>query len=114
MDHMEPEVMGEESPEIDQAAALLAEEIVQTHAAILGVHQFASQGGDPMVQLNCMKVAARLMQAQASAALSLKRLKSEGQHTFTYLHQGTPPPPKKSKTNAPANEQSDDDAETGS
>lgn len=93
--------MGTETPEIDQAAALLAEEIVQTHAAFLGVHQFASQGGDPMVQLNCMKVAARLMQAQASAALSLKRLRSEGQHTFTYLHQGVPPTPKKSKTNVP-------------
>lgn len=49
--------MDVESPEIDQAAALLAEEILQTHAAILGVHQFASQGGDPAVQRNCMKLA---------------------------------------------------------
>lgn len=94
-------MMGTESSEIDQAAALLAEEITQTHAAFLGVHKFASEGGDPAVQLNCMKVAARLMQAQASAALSLKRLKSEGHHTFTYLHQGVPPTPGKSKTNVP-------------
>jgi hypothetical protein len=102
--------MGEDVPEIEQVAAQLFEEITQTHAAFLGVHKFASAGGDPMVQLNCMKVAARLIQAQASAALSFKRLRSEGQHTFTYVHQGGPPTPQKSKTNVPA--RGDADAQT--
>ncbi len=94
--------MANEIPEIEEAVELLSEEMAQTHAAIMGVHKFAAEGSDPMVQLQCMKAAARMMQAQASAALSLKRLKSEGHHTFTFIHQGVPPSSKKSKTNGKA------------
>ena len=67
----------------------------------MGVHKFASEGGDPLLQLNCMKAAARMMQAQASAALSLWRLKEGNHHTFTFEHRGLPPTPQKSKTNVP-------------
>ena len=94
--------MGTESADIELAAAQLAQEIGETHAAIMAVHKFAAADKDPDVQLNCMKIAARMMQAQASAALSLKRLRGEeARYAFRYIHEGVPPTPKRSKTNAP-------------
>ena len=95
--------METESADINLAAAQLAQEIGETLTAIMAVHKFAAESQDPDVQLDCMKAAARMMQAQASVALSLKRLRSDGNnHTFTFIHQGRPPTPKKSKTNGPA------------
>jgi hypothetical protein len=94
--------MGAKETEIDRAVWQLAEEMAQTHDAISAVHRFAEKATDPMVQLHCMKAAAHMMKAQASAALSLKRLTREDNHTFTFVHQGRPPTPKKSKTNVPA------------
>jgi hypothetical protein len=95
--------MGTESADVELAAAQLAQEIGETHAAIMAVHKFAAADKNPDVQLNCMKIAARMMQAQASAALSLKRLRGEeARYAFRYIHEGVPPTPKKTKTNAPA------------
>lgn len=91
----------ETHPQIETVAAQLAEEIAFTHDAIMAVHKFAGQGGDPKVQLDCMKAAARLMQAQAAAALSLQRLTGNAQ-SFTIIHEkraATIPTPEKSKTN---------------
>jgi hypothetical protein len=95
--------MGTESADVELAAAQLAQEISQTHAAIMAMHKFAADHADPDVQLSCMKAAARMMQVQANAAMSLKRLRGEeARYAFRYIHEGVPPTPKKSKTNSPA------------
>ncbi len=75
----------------------------------MGVHHFAVEDKDPMVQLNCMKAAARMMQAQAAAAMSLQRLTGGKGLTVTIVHEKrNTPPPKKSKTNTrPPEENSD-------
>ena len=92
-----------EREEIDHAAEQLSQELGYGHDAIMAVHRFAEGHADPQVQLDCMKAAARMMQAQAAVALSLKRLRSdEATFAFRYIHEGGPPTPKKSKTNGPA------------
>lgn len=91
----------ETNPQLEAIAQQLADEIAYTHDAIMAVHKFAGQGGDPMVQLTCMKAAARMMQAQAAAALSLQRLKGGNVHRFTFVHETPPPTPKNLKTNRP-------------
>lgn len=92
--------------QIEAIAAKLAQEIAYTHDAIMAVHKFVEQGGDPKVQIDCMKIAARMMQAQAAAALSLQRLTSPS--TVTIIHEKRAgkrpagadiPAPEKSKTN---------------
>lgn len=92
----------ETHPQLEAVAAQLAKEITYTHDAIMAVHKFAEDNRDPMVQMNCMKLAASMMQAQAAAALSLQRLSGSGP-TFTFIHEkryaGDTPTPQKSKTN---------------
>lgn len=100
----------EQTTEIDSAAIMLAHEIAQAHANILALNRLVTPETPQAVQLDCMKVTARLIQAQASAVLSLKRLTSEGHHTLTVVHQGGTPTPQKSKTNVPARKRGGDGA----
>ncbi len=100
----------EQTMEIDRAAIMLAHEIAQTHANILVLNKLMTRETPHTVQLDYMKVTARLIQAQASAVLSLKRLTCEGHHTLTVVHQGGTPTPKKSKTNVPARKRGGDGA----
>ena len=91
--------MSEENEEIDRAAEQLSLELALSHDAIMAVHRFAETHADSAVQLDCMRAAARMMQAQAAVALSLKRLRSaETSYAFHYIHEGVPPTPEKSKT----------------
>lgn len=87
-------------PVLADVAAWLADEIAETHAAIMGVHKFAAVDKDVQLQLNCMKTATRMMQAQAVAAMSLQRLTGGKGTTVTIVHEKrNTPPPKKSRTN---------------
>ena len=95
--------MGTETVEVTRAAANLEEEIAACHAAIIDMFEVAASDGH-YDRLQFLAGATRLMRAQTGAATLLSRLRSGGggQHTFTYIHQGTPPAPEKSKTNVPA------------
>ena len=96
--------MSTENEEIDSAAAQLAEEISRMHTAIMTVHRYA-EADDYSIdwRVKCTVAAARLMQVQANAALSLRRLKSnEAAYAFRYIREGVPPTPRKSKTNGNA------------
>lgn len=88
------------APALTDVAVWLKDEIAETHAAVMGVHKFAAVGNDPLLQLNFMKAAARMMQAQAATALSLQRLTGGKGPTVTIVHEKrNTPPPEKSKTN---------------
>ena len=94
--------MGTETVEVTRAAVQLEEEITACHAAIIDMFEVAASHGH-YDRLQFLAGATRLMRAQTGAAALLSRLRSGGggQHTFTYIHQGTPPTPEKSKTNVP-------------
>jgi hypothetical protein len=89
--------------EIERAAARLNAELAECHDCTMSVFRFAGEIKDHVVQMEAMKTATRMMQAQAAAALALQRLRSDNaHHTYTYVHEGRPPTPEKSKTNVPA------------
>jgi hypothetical protein len=90
--------------EIEEAAARLAAELAECHHCTMSVFHFAEElKSNLAVQLDAMKTATRMMQAQAGAALALQRLRSTNTHrTHPYVYEGRPPVPKKSKTNVPA------------
>ena len=82
------------------AAAQLAAQMGECHAAVMGVFKFAAGAPDMDLQINAMKIATRMMQVNAAAAASLKRLKSQGtHHTVTVAREGEGTPSQKSKTN---------------
>ena len=97
--------------QIEMAAAWLDQELAESHNATMTVFNFAASINDYPVQLEAMKIATRMMQAQAAAALALQRLNSDyGHHTYTVRHEGGSS--EKSKTNVPAGNGQATDAET--
>ena len=96
------------SPELERAATLLEAELDECHAAVMAVFRFASEHPDPKAQLEAMKAGSRMMQASASAACALKRLRSPGtHHTVTVesrpeAQEGRVPTPENLKTNGAA------------
>ena len=77
-----------ELADIALAADRLAEQLAACHDAVMAVFKFAGEHPDTAVQLDAMKTAPRMMQANAAAATAIKRLKDgESRHTFTYVHQ---------------------------
>lgn len=89
--------------EIERAAQRLAAELAECHDCTMSVFRFAEGAKGYSIQLDAMKTATRMMQAQAAAALTLQRLTSDNHHSYTYVHEGRPPTAEKSKTNVPAN-----------
>ena len=99
-------------PAIDRVSTMLLEQIDECHAAVVGIFRYAS--GPTMTadrQISAMTAATRLMQASASAASALKRLKgTESRHTVTVApgetapkaEEGGYPTPEISKTNGAA------------
>lgn len=96
--------MDKAKQELEKAAQRLAAELAECHDCTMSVFRYAEEAKGYSVQLDAMKTATRMMQAQAAAALALQRLTSDNaHHTYTYVHEGRPPTPEKSKTNVPAN-----------
>jgi hypothetical protein len=87
------------APELDEASACLREQLAECQAAIRRCFDISK--GDHVVpfQWDDMKIATRLMQASASAACALKRLKgTESRHTVRVEQgEGETPPPKNRK-----------------
>jgi hypothetical protein len=81
---------------IARTAAQLAEELFASHDAVMAVFRFAAAHPNPALQLDAMKAATRMMQANAVACSALKRLGEDGCRTFTYVHKEEPwcPPQK--------------------
>src|ERR1700685_4577695 len=71
------------APELDEASAFLREQIAECQLAIRSCFDFTRLDGYlPGQHWDAMKIAARLMQASATAACALKRLKgTESRHT---------------------------------
>lgn len=92
----------QKTPNFDDVAAMLREEIVDCHAAARCVFHFARrQDGsiDYTIQFDAMKTATQLMKATAAASSALRRLYgSDTHHTVTVDKPGDTPS-QKSKTN---------------
>jgi hypothetical protein len=102
MDQQETENKDISAPEIDEASAFLREQLMQCQIAIRSCFDFKTLNELALhQQWEALKIAARLMQASASAANALKRVKgNESRHTVRVERQGGYPTPKKSKTNS--------------
>jgi hypothetical protein len=83
------------SPNFDDVAAMLREEIAECHAAARDVFHFArKQDGsiDYIIQFDAMKTATQLMKATAAASSALRRLYgSDTRHTVTVDKPGETP-----------------------
>jgi hypothetical protein len=96
MDHEAIENKEISVPELDEAAAFLGAQLVACHAASGRCFEMSrGAGGSYEWQLKAMQTATRLMQASATAASALKRLKgSESRHTVRVEQGGRPHPQK--------------------
>ena len=71
------------------AIAQITEEMQQSHAAILSSFHYADKTNRGDVARDYLRVGARLMSAQITAARTLKHLQGLSEnHTFTYIHRG--------------------------
>jgi hypothetical protein len=87
------ETADQKTPNFDDVAAMLREEIGDCHAAARDVFHFArTPGRKYTVQLDAWKTATQLMKATAAASSALKRLYgSDSRHTVTVDKPGNTP-----------------------
>jgi hypothetical protein len=83
----------------ERVAAMLAEQIARTHTAILGLQDGLARRTSPVVKVEFMKAATRLIRAQTAAVQALQRLEGRDARPGRTSDSGEHPP--KSKTNVP-------------
>ncbi len=98
----QPDTVSDLDPQLLEAAAMLQLEMEECHSAIMGVFRFASEDSRYPVQLEAMKAATRMMQANAAAITALQRLRQPGTHHTVTIRDTQPKsgggaPPQKSE-----------------
>jgi hypothetical protein len=92
------------NPQLDRVATLLEGQIAETHSWVMSLFRYAGNEDKPLpmdVQFAVMNAATRLMQANTSAALALKRLHgTESRHTVEVREGDTPAQNLKTNGNA--------------